>query len=389
METNQFINKITQGHTLELLKQLDSDSIDCIITSPPYYGLRAYPNSETIWDEPWLDEKTLACFGHEWGETIIERTDTTGFERNRKGLNKAAELADGNPRQATTDNPPVERKSNFCIHCGAWKGQLGLEPDYKMYLNHMLQITAELRRVLKPSGTLWWNMGDTYAGSGNGYGGEGDPKLPQGRKGDIEPRETNIPDKCLMQLPERLAIRMVDEQDWILRNAIIWHKPNHMPSSVKDRLAGSYEFVHLFVKNKKYHFDLDAIREPTTSNPIRKWSAGQFGGKGQATSPISIHDQQNNPLGKNPGDILEDFWTLTTQPHPFAHFAVYPERLVEPMIKAGCPKNGIVLDPFAGSATTCLVAEKLKRNWIGFEINPEYIKIAEERLKPYVNQVKL
>ena len=136
-----------------------------------------------------------------------------------------------------------------------------------MYLNHMLQITAQLKRVLKPSGTLWWNMGDTYAGSG-GAGGdyneggirEGQPKYKQGRKGDIEPRETNIPDKCLMQLPERLAIRMVDEQDWILRNAIIWHKPNHMPASVKDRLAGSYEFVHLFVKNKKYHFDLDAIR---------------------------------------------------------------------------------------------------------------------------------
>ena len=100
-------------------------------------------------------------------------------------------------------------------------------------------------------------------------------------------------------------------------------------------------------------------------------------------------DKFSDPNGKNPGDILEDFWNITTQPHPFAHFAVYPERLVEPMIKAGCPENGVVLDPFAGSATTCLVAEKLRRNWIGFEINPEYIKIAEERLKPYVNQVKL
>ena len=231
-----------------------------------------------------------------------------------------------------------------------------------------------------------------------------------------------IKEKSLMQLPERLAIRMTDEQNWILRNAIIWHKPNHMPSSVKDRLAGSYEFVHLFVKNKKYHFDLDAIRvkQAYPADVIRRMEQdAQAGVKPFAKGTMAARHGSNdikmnllpnpsgiarkrhsgiygadgeyllNPNGKNPGDILEDFWTITTQPHPFAHFAVYPERLVEPMIKAGCPKNGVVLDPFAGSATTCLVAEKLKRNWIGFEINPEYIKIAEERLRPYVNQVKL
>lgn len=498
------LNKIHQGHTLELLKQIDSDSIDCIITSPPYYGLRAYPNSETIWDVPYLDaeNKVIACSAvmetgqHQWGDTITERTDETGWERNRKGLNKAAEITDGNPRQATTDNPAVKRESNFCVKCNAWKGQLGLEPDYKMYLKHILQITNELKRVLKPSGTLWWNMGDTYNGNpsnsresnlGNAEG--------LGELGRLQREDKKIQAKSLMQLPERLAIRMSDEQGWILRNKVIWHKPNHMPSSVKDRLSSSYEVVYFFVKSKRYFFDLDAIRlkhktesiernkSPLAAYPEkmgsrhRAFKAGEFlhplgknpgdifetkhdeavASHGSYDDPLhtkplnplrknpgdiiegydtkyskestgltpqgftrsqsifndrkqsyedakqlfpddekaqkayikEVHDHNTHPSGKNPGDILEDFWTITTQPHPFAHFAVYPEKLIEPMVKAGSPEGGIVLDPFLGSGTTALVALKLRRKFVGLEINSDYIKIAEERLKPYLNQMML
>ena len=152
-------NKIHQGHTLELLKQLDSDSIDCIITSPPYYGLRAYPNSETIWDGyasgVIKDGKELQCV-HKFN---ISAHHTPG-------------QSDKNTTLSPIDGLEKSWEEGFCTRCRAWKGQLGLEPDYKMYLNHMLQITAELRRVLKPSGTLWWNMGDTYS-SNSSYSSKG------------------------------------------------------------------------------------------------------------------------------------------------------------------------------------------------------------------------
>jgi DNA modification methylase len=170
----QFI-ELRIGNVLDKLKEIPDSSIDCIVTSPPYYSLRKYKAPDVVWGgDPTCE--------HEW----IER--------------------------------PVGLSAGNCSKCGAWRGQLGLEPDYHLYLDHLLMVTTELKRVLKPTGTLWWNMADSYAGSGNGFGGIGDPKLPEGRTGNIEPRKTDISTKSLMQLPTRFAIRMADEQGWILRN---------------------------------------------------------------------------------------------------------------------------------------------------------------------------
>ena len=418
--------QIINGNALDELKKLPSESVNCIITSPPYYGLRSYKGADTIWDGNPKCE-------HEWSINISERVDYTGFERNRSGLNKMAEKIDGHERHATTDILPIDKNSVYCSKCGAWKGQLGLEPTYQMYLDHLLMITAELKRVLKETGTLFWNMGDSYAGKMGKRQGWNDNKLTYTREEALENGTSfylnadygNIPNKSLMMLPERFAIGMI-EQGWILRNKIIWYKRNGMPSSVKDRFSNKWEYIFFFVKSRKYFFDLDAVRKPLKESSIKRinqnvqlqFNMGKvhdFPDDNMNMKNILIHMkqkyEQNNPVGANPGNVIDtpavrykswysnaghkytherkydpnadggDFLDIPTRPHTFAHFAVYPETLIEPLIKAGCPEGGTVLDPFAGSGTTGIVAERLGRNSILIEISSDYIAIIKERTK--------
>jgi DNA modification methylase len=400
----EFKNKIICGDALEVLQKIPDESVDCIITSPPYWGLRDY-----------------------------------GVE-----------------------------------------GQIGLEYSLEEYLEKLLKIIAELKRVLKPTGILFLNHGDCYGGSLQGYGAKKPSETGFQKPAGIDPRYSKekpptakLKAKCLVLQNWRLVLRMIDKQGWLLRNVIIWHKPNHMPSSVKDRFTNSYEPVFMLVKSKKYYFDLDAIRIPpkTLENKalsfnyrlrdsekkskhcpqfkatkeeierykeewekqkqlsyvnddkgarrsrVRAWlntknkrthypqdQAESFGSPRarywrekkwetpyHPSGDPTIHGQRRppqpnqkgafHPLGKNPGDL----WSIPTQPAPpearGKHFAIFPEKLVEPMIKAGCPKNGIVLDPFCGSGTTCVVAKKLGRNYIGIDISKEYCEIAEKRLE--------
>jgi len=244
---------------------------------------------------------------------------------------------------------------------------------------------------------MFWNQGDNYSGSGVGTW-KNPPKKINSKEVYHLPytsnpqrnTNTNIKSKCMVMQNYRLILKMIDEQGWILRNIIIWHKPNHMPSSVKDRFTNAYEPVFMLTKNKHYFFDLDAVRVPSLnksikralremSNPEKYTKMNGFTKKGKQQHTMRIECYKVNPLGKNPGDV----WTIPTQPFPESHFATFPEKLVEPMIKAGCPKKGIVLDPFAGSGTTNLVAEKLERNSIGIELNSDYIEIIKKRFKPF------
>ena len=719
--------QIINGNALDELKKLPDESIDCVVTSPPYYGLRSYKDAETIWGGNPICE-------HEWIEYKASLLHEN--RNNTVGTQEQVHNATGTTFIKKYDS----LIANICSKCGAWKGQLGLEPTYQMYLEHLLMITAELKRVLKKTGTLFWNMGDSYASEGgpSRHRGYSDPKWAKARNGSFD-EPTSYPQgikpKSLMMLPERFAIGMID-QGWILRNKIIWYKclggnvpvyaksgdkvirtiikdlaklpvehlylptpqgwrrilriekqpkselltihlrngfrievtPEHrflvngsfieasklrngdkldhanlpdevgtplgtyengwcvglwlaegnyemegksarfslnvkendlsgklkvwsekyagryrehnygnskavvisgevpyaiikhytskagakhkrlsgsafsennkflegvldgflagdgyydakndryrfylttnrdliedlrvicnrlgffmrtrlkkatannkeyrayqieirkrrtghfnqkddfeilkiektkgysyeieietphvfilpdgtlthnsngMPSSVRDRYSNKWEYIFFFVKSKKYFFDLDAVRKPLKESSIKRirqnvleqFNTGKvhdFPDDNMNIQNILIHMKQkyegdrsrsnikhdlavnrkgsyDDPLhtkpynlkGANPGDVLD----IPTRPHKFAHFAVYPETLIEPLIKAGCPENGTVLDPFAGSGTTGVVAQRLKRNAILIEISSEYINIINERIK--------
>jgi len=331
-------------------------------------------------------------------------------------------------------------------------GQIGLESTLEEYHARLLDVSAECMRVLKPTGVMFRNHGDSYASSGGAsrHKGYSDPKYPNGGTGEFDepsayPR--NIQPKSLFMQNERLIIRMIDEQGWILRNRIIWSKPNGMPSSVTDRFSNKYEPVYMLVKSKKYWFDLDAVRVPHAKSSIERVSQNNgnpiFNGNKQRGHPKgqdTLNPQQFcHPLGKNPGDV----WTIPTQPYPESHFATFPTSLIEPMIEGGCPAEicpvcgmareritepnkeyakylgrgvhdhicdgkrgmrynksinteyhtvgwthcgcdagwiaGTVLDPFCGSGTVLEVCRKLNRNAIGFELNPEYEPLIRKR----------
>jgi len=414
-----------------------------------------------------------------------------------------------------------DQEAGFCVKCGAWKGQLGLEPTWQLYVSHMVTVCRELKRVLKKTGSMYIVLGDTYAGSGQGHKiseqretyKKYSPNLnfpfvrPTTKIADYQP-------KCLLGIPWRVAFALIDD-GWILRNDIIWRKPNAMPSSVKDRLTQTYEHIFHFVKNRKYYYNLDAIREPHQTSSLKragisgvvpfnlrvrdvkrgkkgafveggkvkqlkasekevenyvypesgrirglgdvlaydsKYAKHEYGqtlqafvreqtiAKRRQVSRIEakklfpndpekqqeyinyIHDHDGHPKGKNPGDVFQtkkepyvgnnphrmrlqkeqylaldssrpmdlshpkgknpgDFWNVCTKPFKGAHFAVYPEAICINPILSSCPPNGVVLDPMCGSGTTCLVAKKLGRNYIGIELNPKYVELARKRLE--------
>ncbi len=330
------------------------------------------------------------------------------------------------------------------------EGQIGLEPTLNDYLEHMLFVTAECKRILKPTGVMFWNHGDCY-GTGSGAGSREGTKQATNKGSnyyeDTGKKAVRGYEKCMMLQNYRLLIQMIDSQGWILRNDIKWVKPNSMPSSVKDRFANGYEPVFMLVKSQKYWFDLDAVRKPYTE-PMNRWGGDNLKANGQSdwdkgTGQATYRDRnmRPNPAGKNPGDV----WTIPTQPFPESHFATFPEKLVETPIKAGCPKeickkcgkareritetkyikdsnrfvnkkdsmscpaglnqdssghneiktigwtdcgcgkgfrHGIVCDIFHGSGTTGKVARKLGRKYIGIDIKKEYMDMSlKTRLK--------
>jgi len=271
-------NKILVGNSLEVLKTLPDESVDCIMTSPPYWALRNY------------------------GE----------------------------------------------------EGQLGLESSLFEYVNKLCEIFKEAMRVLKEAGTCWVNIGDTYAGGGSSSLSYDDMRhLPENcipRLINTSESSSGFKNKCLLMIPERFAIQMI-ENGWILRNQIIWYKPNPIPCPVKDRFTVDFEKLFFFVKSKKYNFN-------------------------QLTSKDSIRNERT-------------VWKIHTSNYRGEHYATYPEELCIKPILAGSPKEGLVLDPFFGSGTTGLVALKNGRNFVGIELNEKYAQLARDRLQPYIEQDKL
>jgi site-specific DNA-methyltransferase (cytosine-N4-specific) len=285
--------------------------------------------------------------------------------------------------QCVVTSPPYFGLRDYGV-----EGQLGLEASPAEYVAEMVGVFREVRRVLADDGVLWLNLGDSYySGRGNPGPNSADEKQAA-RRGWMrtldKPGQDWAKPKDLLGMPWRVAFAL-QEDGWTLRNAVIWYKPNAMPESVADRLACRYEHVFLFAKARRYRFNLDAIKEALASNRI---TGNVFGGAAKAkkmvehgsrdggTARRSGNTYDSLPDGRNPGDV----WTIPTSPFPGAHFACMPPALAERCILAGCPDDGTVLDPFAGSGTTLMTARKLGRRSVGIELNPEYADIITERI---------
>jgi len=364
--------------------------------------------------------------------------------------NKALKLIEKESVDAVMTSPPFWGLRDYGV-----KGQIGLEPTPQKYIQNIVKVSEEIKRVLKLSGSYWLNLGDTYNSHRDWSYSDWESKKIATKGNQKQPinSEWLVPKQKLL-MPHRTAIALQDT-GWICRNDVVWHKPSHMPSSVKDRLTNSFEFVFHFVKQKKYYYDLDAIREPH-STTIKEMGADKNGNyNGQATKNYSLAKAQNpsetkkrilenlNPSGKNPSD----FWQINPKPFPEAHFACFPPALIRKPIKATVPKQvctkcgkareriietsgyrtaeeekelqrlvketgvprhslglkvpshsqkdfkgfsscscnakfkaGTVLDPFLGSGTTLQEAMQQGKNGIGIELNPDYSPIIMRRL---------
>ena len=320
-------NTIINGNSLEVLKSLPDNSIDCCVTSPPYYALRDY-----------------GC-----------------------------------------------------------DGQIGLEETPEKYIESLCDVFSEVRRVLTPQGTLWLNIGDSY--NGNKVGNTEVVKNKKVSESNDFHKKLwgRAKPKDLIGIPWMLAFAL-RSQGWYLRQDIIWQKPNPMPESVTDRCTKSHEYIFLLSKSQKYYFDYESIQEEaTSSDKPRVFGANNQKGtlrndigrvykprtkncQYDGQRPNSMHLAREAGLSDEvyPVRNKRDVWTVNTKPCKEAHFATYPFELIKPCILAGCPENGIVLDPFMGSGTTAIVARSLNRNYLGVELNPEYIKIAHKRLEKHL-----
>jgi DNA modification methylase len=419
-----------QGNTLEVLKGLASESVQCCATSPPYWGLRDYGLPPSIWDGD-------AECEHDWGGEI--RKDSRGLQTSPSGTIAGPQREDA-------------RKSvngQFCMKCRAWRGCFGLEPTPELYVEHTVQIFREVRRVLRKDGVLFFNIGDSYnAGRNGGHPGgkkqwKPDEQKHPGRSGSNAP---GLKPKDLCGIPWRVAFAL-QADGWYLRQDCIWHKPSCMPSSVTDRCTTAHEYLFLLSKSERYYFDAEAIKEPAVQDERRAIFRGGAYVKG------STYDNSQGGRASVVGNIRiqpttrnrRSVWTIATKPYKGAHFATFPPQLIEPCILAGtseygcCPScgapwkrriekqtirrdrpadmtqrhlegNGVnscgntvagvktvttgwdptcvclteyahampvpctVLDPFVGSGTTCMVSNWLGRKSIGIDLSETYLR---------------
>lgn len=272
------------------------------------------------------------------------------------------------------------------------EGQLGLEATPDEFVANLVNVFREVKRVLKKEGTVWLNLGDSYNAGRNGGHAGGAKQASLARHDGITRSGANIPGlkpKDLIGIPWKVAFAL-QADGWYLRQDIIWHKPNPMPESVTDRCTKAHEYIFLLTKSPKYYFDNEAIKEPS-KNPQddvrRLLRASSYSNRGQGGNAAFQQKNRNvESSGVLSGRNKRSVWTVTTKPFKEAHFATFPEDLIAPMVKAGCPEGGVVLDPFMGAGTTAVVAHKLGRKWLGIELNPDYIEIANKRLEPYIKQ---
>ncbi len=258
-------------------------------------------------------------------------------------------------------------------------GQIGMEDTPEEYLDKLVDVFREVRRVLRQDGTLWVNIGDSYATRSG-------PQPPANTRNTCghtaKHRPSGYKYKDLVGIPWLLAFALRAD-GWYLRQDLIWHKTNAMPESVRDRCTKAHEYIFLLSKSAHYYFDAEAIREPCgTKGNARTFRGGgaYTGGRSFQNSALVERESHGNSANNTGGRNKRSVWSIATGRFKAAHYATFPERLVEPCILAGCPEGGVVLDPFAGSGTTGVVAKRLRRNFVGVEINPDYLQMATDRI---------
>jgi len=268
-------------------------------------------------------------------------------------------------------------------------GQLGLESTPEEYVENLIKVFGEFRRVLKDDGTLWLNLGDSYTGSGgnhkehhkNDTGFQG--KIGAEKHKGVAKKIVNLKSKNLVGIPWRAAFAL-QADGWYLRQDIIWHKPNPMPESVTDRCTKAHEYIFLLSKSPKYYFDNEAIRESVKPGSGKRMRAPKLGTHRSDGNYKEVTEKKFKTIkGANKRSV----WTVTTKPLKEAHFATFPPDLILPCVLAGCPESGVVMDMFFGSGTTGLVAAENNRRFIGIELSEKYCEIAVKRISPIVAQM--
>lgn len=364
--------KILRGNAEQVLKTLADKSIDCCVTSPPYYALRDYGTAKWIGGDENCD--------HVANPNATKKQGNAEFNKNR-------------PSREETKCKGYYK--DVCPKCGAVRvdEQIGLEETPQEYIGRLVSVFHEVKRVLKDDGTLWVNIGDSYNGNKKGNTESVKSKSLFENQGNFEKKKWDgCKEKDLIGIPWMLAFALRAD-GWYLRQDIIWAKPNCMPESVTDRCTKSHEYIFLLSKSKNYYFDNISTKTPLSDVSIERskygWdcdtpSAGEQG----------IHtEKMGDRFAPQDGANKRDVWFVPTgggySDDDGAHYATYPKKLIEPCILAGCPVGGTVLDPFNGSGTTGVVAIENGRNYIGIELNEKYAVMSEKRLEREAAQTRL
>jgi len=384
--------RIEQSDALKLLRELPDEWAQTCVTSPPYWGLRDHGLPRASWGG------AEGC-RHAWGETQRgRRADLLPITRSRSHARLGVDARQGRAGQ---------HGGQFCRHCDAWRGCLGLEPSPELYVEHLITVLAEVHRVLRPDGTLWLNLGDSYT-SGGRTSRAPYRKSASRAMGEHPPTPVGLKAKDLVGIPWRVAFAL-QEQGWWLRSDVVWVKPNPMPENVRDRPTRAHEYLFLLTKQPRYFYDAHAVREPDTgrsgngyARPGRLTYRDRRGERGQ-------HEQWRGGQGRQ----RRSWWMVSARGYPGAQ-AVFAEKLAEPCILAGsapracaicgspwhrqrqadarkeewrasCAHNNgkgrcLVLDPFCGSGTTGVVAHRLGRAFLGIELGAATAKLARQRL---------
>jgi DNA modification methylase len=362
------MNKVYFGDCRDSMRQMAKDGVkvQMCVTSPPYYGLRDYGTA--TWEGG-----NINC-GHKNAE--INPLKVGGFtgERLRK--------------QNGSENKKYLKLKEQCPDCGAFKkdNQIGNEQTPQQFIDNLVEVFACVWDILADDGTLWVNLGDSYYNYRPGKGqalvkqsvANTNQDLPQvcARRGN---KLEGYKEKDLMGMPWRLAFALQDF-GWYLRQDIIWHKPNPMPESVTDRCTKAHEYIFLLSKNQKYYYDYEAIKEPVSESTTSRLMQNIELQQGSNRVPNKTNGNMK-AVGNGENRNKRSVWTVNTSTFKGAHFATYPQELIEPCILAGSKVGDIVLDPFFGSGTTGQVSQNLGRKWIGCELNKEYETLQNQRLQ--------